>query len=209
MITEEDLALVFQDAPRMAKRVRDSLLANGEKKVYGRGASLTRDGSGGFFYIKRGAVNAYAIGANGGELLVCRCQKDEGCAIEEGMRYEFQPGGEIIRFAAPEDCVMQSSVVQARLLGILRNEKRKMTERFKSVMFSNIDKRLAEMLLEASNRLRSRTLPFTQEKIAGFVGTSREVVSRKLAALKEEGILSTSRGKITVLNREALRDRMR
>ena len=44
----------------------------------------------------------------------------------------------------------------------------------------------------------------TQEKIAQELGTSREVVSRMLADFKNKDILTSQRGKITILDFEKL-----
>ncbi|KGP71009.1 Crp/Fnr family transcriptional regulator [Pontibacillus yanchengensis] len=46
----------------------------------------------------------------------------------------------------------------------------------------------------------------TNQELAGFCGTSREVVNRLLSDLKKEGIVSIQKGKITIHNLDYLRD---
>jgi len=46
-----------------------------------------------------------------------------------------------------------------------------------------------------------------EEELAGWVGCSREAVSRALQSMRELGWLGTERRKITVIDLEALRAR--
>jgi CRP-like cAMP-binding protein len=47
-------------------------------------------------------------------------------------------------------------------------------------------------------------LPLTQEELAGWVGASRESVARALRALRDRGVISTSRRMVVVHDRAAL-----
>jgi CRP-like cAMP-binding protein len=51
------------------------------------------------------------------------------------------------------------------------------------------------------------TLPISQDELAGWVGSSREAVSKALHVLRELGWVETRRRRITVLDPEALRRR--
>ena len=48
----------------------------------------------------------------------------------------------------------------------------------------------------------------TREDMASMLGISRASLFRELAALQEEGLICQKRGRIQVLNREAMEDRM-
>jgi CRP/FNR family transcriptional regulator, cyclic AMP receptor protein len=52
------------------------------------------------------------------------------------------------------------------------------------------------------------TIPLSQDELAGWTGASREAVSKALRVLREAGCVSTGRRSITVLDLEALRDRV-
>ncbi|MFQ6016129.1 MAG: Crp/Fnr family transcriptional regulator [Anaerolineae bacterium] len=78
--------------------------------------------------------------------------------------------------------------------------------------FGTVKSRLARALLEYAEReghITNRGIGLnwrlTQEELAGFVGTTREVVSRSLRRLQEDGAISVERGQITVLDEERLR----
>jgi Mn-dependent DtxR family transcriptional regulator len=50
-------------------------------------------------------------------------------------------------------------------------------------------------------------LPLTQEFISQMLGTRRASVTVSAGNLQEQGVISYSRGKITILNRERLREK--
>lgn len=85
-------------------------------------------------------------------------------------------------------------------------------ERFSDVMwaieqilFMSLDKRLAIFLLDEISKNGSLELHITQEQIAKYIGSAREVVSRMLKVFQSEGIIEQTRGSIHILNKEKLR----
>ena len=88
-------------------------------------------------------------------------------------------------------------------------------ERFSDVMWSmeqilfmSFDKRLAVFLLDEITRTHSNELHLTQEQIAKYIGSAREVVSRMLKVFQSEGILEQRRGSIHIIDKEKLRERI-
>ena len=73
------------------------------------------------------------------------------------------------------------------------------------VVFKNMDERLAKFILQNldKNDIQGK-LDMTHEKIAIELGTAREVVSRLLKDFEKKKIVSLSRGKIIVINKEFL-----
>ncbi|NLU53285.1 MAG: winged helix-turn-helix domain-containing protein [Clostridiaceae bacterium] len=74
------------------------------------------------------------------------------------------------------------------------------------ILFMSFDKRLAIFLLDEISKTYSTELHITQEQIAKYIGSAREVVSRMLKAFQLQGILEVSRGKIHVLDKNKLRE---
>jgi len=68
------------------------------------------------------------------------------------------------------------------------------------ILFFSADQRVAKFLLQEG----TDTLSYTHEEIAKMIGTAREVVSRILKYMEEEGLVKLSRGKITILDRAGL-----
>jgi CRP/FNR family transcriptional regulator len=86
------------------------------------------------------------------------------------------------------------------------------SERFSEVMWvieqmlsKNIGHRIAALLLEYSVLEGSRTLNLTHDTIAKHLGTAREVISRSLKYLENDGVLKRSRGQIHLTDMEKLR----
>lgn len=72
------------------------------------------------------------------------------------------------------------------------------------LLFMKMDKRLSIFILEQSALEESDTVTLTHEQIAGHLGTAREVVSRTLKYLANEGYISVSRKGIKILNNKGL-----
>ena len=74
------------------------------------------------------------------------------------------------------------------------------------IMWKSFDKRLAEFLLEESRLEENAELKMTHEKIAAHLGTAREVVTRMLRYFQSEGMVSLSRGTITLTDEKKLQN---
>lgn len=66
------------------------------------------------------------------------------------------------------------------------------------------EQRIINTLYMISSRLGS-TLPLTNNDLADLIGTSRETAARSIVKLQKSGLLSKSRGKITILNATQLK----
>lgn len=74
------------------------------------------------------------------------------------------------------------------------------------ILFMSFDKRLAIFLLDEITKINSTELNITQEQIAKYIGSAREVVSRMLKVFQSKGILEQSRGTIHVIDKNKLKE---
>ncbi|MBO4538813.1 MAG: winged helix-turn-helix domain-containing protein, partial [Clostridia bacterium] len=72
----------------------------------------------------------------------------------------------------------------------------------------SLEKRVITVLLSESARQRSNTLSLTHAGIASKIGSAREVITRKMREFSEAELVTCSRGKIVLLNKEKLRKRL-
>ena len=72
------------------------------------------------------------------------------------------------------------------------------------IMWKSFDKRLAHFLVEESNLEQTPVLKLTHEKIAGHLGTAREVVTRMLKYFQTEGMVRLTRGTIELTDPDRL-----
>lgn len=70
----------------------------------------------------------------------------------------------------------------------------------------HIEERLARWLLSVQDCILKDELPLTQEFIANMLGTRRSGVTVAAGILQQAGIIRYSRGKITILNQQALEE---
>jgi CRP-like cAMP-binding protein len=85
----------------------------------------------------------------------------------------------------------QYLLVQVSYLGICNN-------------MHPIEQRFCRWLLMIQDRARSAELQFTQDTIAGILGTRRATISVAAAALKSAGLISYTPGSIRIRSRKAL-----
>ncbi len=72
------------------------------------------------------------------------------------------------------------------------------------IMFRSLDRRMAQFLLEESRLEGSPLLKITHEKIAGHLGTAREVVTRMLRYFQGESMVTLTRGAVEITDEEKL-----
>ena len=69
---------------------------------------------------------------------------------------------------------------------------------------SGVDRRVAIFLWDEMVRRDQPVLRMTHDEIARNIGSAREVVTRVLKYLSEEGAVSLKRGRVEILDRERL-----
>ena len=72
------------------------------------------------------------------------------------------------------------------------------------IMWKSMDKRVAAFLLEEAAIENSDELKITHESIANHLGSHREVITRLLRFLQNEGMVKLSRGTVKLLDEAKL-----
>jgi CRP-like cAMP-binding protein len=70
----------------------------------------------------------------------------------------------------------------------------------------NVEERLARWILMTDDRLSAQTLPLTQEFLSQMLGTRRSSVTVAAGVLQKAGLISYTRGNVTILSRARLED---
>jgi CRP/FNR family cyclic AMP-dependent transcriptional regulator len=98
-----------------------------------------------------------------------------------------------------------------KLLELLCRRLRWTSEQMEDMNFLDLRSRLAKRLAyladnhgEATGAGDRKTVRISQQLLANMIGASREAVNIQLAAWKEEGVISSRRGWITILDRVQL-----
>lgn len=94
--------------------------------------------------------------------------------------------------------------VSLRIINILGGRLRDAQSRLRDIAGERVDQRVAGILVMLSSKLGT-TLPFTRQEIADMAGTTTETAIRIMSQLRSRGIISSVRGKITVIDGQKLR----
>jgi CRP-like cAMP-binding protein len=70
----------------------------------------------------------------------------------------------------------------------------------------NVEERLARWILMTQDRLGSKELPLTQEFLSDMLGTRRSSVTVAAGILQKAGLISYTRGNVSISNREKLEE---
>jgi CRP-like cAMP-binding protein len=70
----------------------------------------------------------------------------------------------------------------------------------------DVEERLARWILMTQDRIRTDDLPLTQEFLSQMLGTRRSSVTVSAGVLQKAGLISYTRGHVTILNRKRLED---
>jgi CRP/FNR family transcriptional regulator, cyclic AMP receptor protein len=95
------------------------------------------------------------------------------------------------------------------LLRLLAEQLRRSTDRVVEAHYVDAETRVRRRLLELAATYDDGVVPLTQEDIAAMAGTSRATVNRVLREEASEGTVALARGRVTVLDFDALERRSR
>lgn len=169
----------------------------------------------GILIIVSGKLRTYMISNEGKEITLFYLQPHNVCVLSAACILDS------IDFEVLAEAKTTCQIIQISSAAFLQLSKQNVyvelfsyklaTERFSDVMwamqqllFMSFDQRLAAYLIEASDRTNSLDIKITHEQIAQDLNSAREVVSRMLKHFAKEGYVHLSRGKIHLINKQAL-----
>lgn len=198
----------------LSERALEHKLARGEVLF------VAGDEARGLYVIVEGAVRAFRESLDGREQVIH--VERAGATIAELPVFDDRPYPSTV--AAEEDslllfidkrdvkrlCLDHPQIALAALK-VLAARVRKCAELVESLSLHEVDQRLARLLLsEARRRGRSAEsgitveLVLTNQQIAARIGSVREVVSRALNRLQQNGLINIEGRRVTIPDQEAL-----
>ncbi len=103
----------------------------------------------------------------------------------------------------------KNPAVDQVLVQALTAEVRRLSRQLLQTMYVPLPQRIAGCLLDLADAYATNTgavnVPLTQEDIAGLCGTTRPTTNQVLKQLQLDGVIELARGRIIVLDQQALR----
>ena len=216
---EEVLAKEFPFWERLSQAEKEQLATAATRKDYAKG-SMVHSASEkclGMILVEQGRLRVYIESEEGRDITLYRLEKGEVCTLSASCFMGEITFDVLIEAESDSRVVLMNPSVYSRIAAgnvYVENYMYKQTAaRFSDVMwamqqilFLSFDRRLALFLLDESAKTDSDTLTMTHEQIAKYVGSAREVVSRMLKYFEEEGYVKLSRGRIQILDEDALEE---
>lgn len=216
-VCEEILAKTFPFWEKLTASEKERLIVGAVRKRYARGEMIhsASEKCLGIILLEKGLLRVFISSAEGRDITLYRLEEGDVCTLSASCfmnEITFE-----VMIDAQEDSevlLLSPSVfkqVAAENIYVENYMYKQATARFSEVMwamqqilFLSFDKRLALFLLEEELKSHDDTIAMTHEQIAKYIGSAREVVSRMLKYFEEEGYVKLSRGKIRILDAEAL-----
>jgi CRP/FNR family transcriptional regulator len=160
-----------------------------------------------------GVVRVYKVGETGREITLYRFGLGQSCILTANAILSQENFPAIATVEQEAEAVMIPSDTFRRwvdryslwrdfVFDLLSHRLVSVMEIVDEVAFQRLDKRLSSFLLERSQL--GHPIRITHQEIASELGSSREVISRMLENLADQGLLESSRGQIEIIDRKGL-----
>lgn len=167
----------------------------------------------GVLLVIKGQLRVYILSEEGKEITLYRLNEHEICILSAScilknitfsIYVDAITDAEILKISAStfKEIKNKNIAVESFTTDIINKSFSETMWAMEQILFMSFDKRLARYLFEQN----SDTIKLTHEDIAKEVNSAREVVSRMLKYFQNEGIISLSRGSITILDRDRLKN---
>jgi len=215
----ELFALHFPFWDKLSEEQKKTLCNQTSFAEYDKGANIHGNlgNCTGAILVKSGILRTYMLSDEGKEITLYRLYPGDICMLSASCVMQS------ITFDVFVDAEIKSEVyiINSGSFAKLMEENvyvenfalKTATERFSEVMwamqqilFMSFDRRLAVFLLDELAKEGGDTIKLTQEQIAKYMGSAREVVSRMLKYFSTEGLVEVARGGVKVVDKVRLNE---
>lgn len=169
----------------------------------------------GLMLLKNGQLRAYILSEEGREVTIYRLFERDLCLFSASCIMRSIQFDITIETEKDMDCwiipldtfriLMEESAPMAsymnEIMGMRLSDAMWLIEQ---VLWKSMDKRVANFLLEEAAIEETNKLQITHEAVANHLGSHREVITRMLKYLQNEGMVKVSRGFIEIVDEKKL-----
>jgi CRP-like cAMP-binding protein len=174
------------------------------------------------YYIINGKVEVSKVVPDGRELTIRISSKNElvGETVLFSQNPKYMMNAKmmedgtvaVISKEALEEKIASDSHLAVEMMTWLSAQNRKNQAKFRDMLLHGKKGAFYSTLIRLSNSYGTEAedgkvinLPFTNQELANFCGTSREVVNRMLSQLRKNNVISIKKGRITILDFDYLK----
>ena len=173
-----------------------------------------------FVFVSSGQVRVELLSSQGQQLLLYRIQGGESCVMTTACllgnnHYSAQAITDtqveltLIPRADFHRCISESAPFRDFVFNGFSSRLAALMQRTTELATWSVDQRLAAALTHhAEQNHTGAPLALTHDQLAVEIGTAREVVSRRLSALANQGLIARQRGQIEVLDITGLKEKL-
>lgn len=170
--------------------------------------------------VLAGSARVYKLGETGREITLYRVETGQSCVLTASCILNGLPFPAFAVSEAPVEAavlppaqvarwVAESPAWRAYVFGLVAARLGEVIGVVEEVAFRRMDRRIAAFLLQRAAEESAAPVQATHQQIAAELGTSREVVTRILKDLEEQGLIGTGRGSVRIRDAEGLRAKSR
>lgn len=216
-----DLEVFFADYfpfwEHLSPKEKQALCAGTRRATYKRGEPIHGGAEcTGAIIVLHGALRTYMLSEEGKEVTLYRLYDKDVCMLSASCALAAITFEVSVEADEDTECLILDSGMLGRLvednvhvknyaLEITVGHFSEVMWIFEQILFMSFDKRLAIFLLDECAKCGSDTIRLTHEQIAKYMGSAREVVTRMLRYFSAEGIVESSRGGVTIKDKQKLR----
>lgn len=196
--------------PNIADSKASAILQTGQLMTLPKGKTVFQAGSPCQHYliVLEGSVKVFQSSADGKSIVLYRVQNNESCVLTTTSLFaqkaysatgitETQTTALALSKENFQKGIATSDAFRNWVFEHYQKRLQEILHLIGQVTFECLDKRLGQYLLESSND--NYAVSTTHQNLADELGTSREVVSRRLKELEHLKLLTLSRGKISII----------
>ena len=187
------------------------------EKTAGRGEVLSLEGEPAetLFFVLSGAVKVFKTSAEGKEQILSIVRP--GDSFNDVPIFDDEPNPTSAQAMGPvtlygirktdlKVILEEHPHISLNIIRVLAVQVRQLMSLVEDLSFRHVISRVARILLEHAGGKTDPKPRLTQQEMAAMAGTAREVVSRSLKALEEEGTLRIDRHRIVITDEKALKE---
>jgi CRP-like cAMP-binding protein len=207
---------IFRNLP---ESLLDEILRLCAERTYRKGETVFREGekAAGFFVVWRGALKVFKVGERGREQIleiegpgrtVAELPLFDGlpypasCAALEDTMVLAMPAATFHRLVEANPGLARAVIAS------LSERLRAMVSLVEEISLRDVRERLAKHFLDLAGDEDEVELPLTNQDIASRIGTVREIVSRTMSRMGQEGVIRVEGRTLRILDRRRLAGRI-